>query len=102
MRVDLHCGSFVGIVFMVTFPVSLAVAWEHPTAVAQGVTGYRVYLDDVLAASPTGLTATVSVADPGVHTVQVSAVNLDGESARTAAVQFIGIPDAPITLTITR
>lgn len=87
-----------------TFPAAIPVSWENPVAATQGVTEHRVYLDGTLAQTvpAPGLSAVVSVATPGLHTFEVSAVNQDGEGPKADAVNFVGVPDAPITVVITR
>jgi len=61
-------------------------AWQAPTGGAP-ITGYRVYRNGTLAASPTGLTATITGLTNGTaYAFTVSAVNAAGEGPKTASV----------------
>ena len=88
----------------ITFPASIPVSWENPVAAAQGVTAHTVYLDGIVAETvpAPGLSTVVVVATPGLHTFEVAAVNPDGEGPKATALNFVGAPDAPINVTITR
>lgn len=87
-----------------SFPALIPVSWENPLAAEQNVTAHLVYLDGVLAQTvPTpGLSAVVTVGSAGLHTFEVSAVNQDGEGPKAAALNFVGLPDAPVNVVITR
>ncbi|HZM76029.1 MAG TPA: glycoside hydrolase family 18 protein [Candidatus Limnocylindrales bacterium] len=62
---------------------SISLAWNAST----GATSYRVYEGTALVASPTGTSATIgSLAACSTHSYAVSAVNANGESARSAPV----------------
>ena len=76
--------------------------WAAPTAVGAGLTGYRIALDGVTAATVAGTTTSVTLAVPdGVHSWTVSAVGAAGETTAPArAIQIDATPPAPFTLSV--
>lgn len=79
---------------------SVTATWT-PNAAAEGVTKYRLYQDGALVGEPTASTFTVQNVTPGVHSYQVSAVNVWGETAKSAAVATPPGASVPSGLTIT-
>jgi hypothetical protein len=63
-----------------------------PNAPEEGVKGYNVYQDEVLAGSPAGPELAISNVAPGMHKFEVAAVNIWGEGPKSDPVFTPAIP----------
>jgi hypothetical protein len=86
------------------FPVLVKIIWSNPNEAAEGVTGYNVYVDGVLAGSAAApqTEKTVVVATPGLHTFGVSALNGFAEGTRAELAVQVVEPTAPTVVSVTK
>jgi len=78
---------------------TVKVTW-NPNDPVEGVTGYNVYQDGVLAGNSTTADFTVQNVTPGAHKYEVAAVNIWGEGPKSDPVSTPNVPSKVVGVQI--